>query len=147
MNFLNFLKNTETDFKGRYLENIWSYSFEEIENKHDFIQLLFPLDKPSQSVFHGHYLKSKKEILEIQADEFAKKNIIKSSQWFLDFLVNSSNWRNKYDHNHLRISRIIQCLRLLISNKDADEFYTKILSLLEKKNIINSDTLEFWRKS
>ena len=59
MNFLEFLKNKEPDFKGRYLEDIWKYSNYEIENIHDFVQLAFPLNKPSESVFHGHYLKTK----------------------------------------------------------------------------------------
>ena len=88
MNILNFLKNIETDFNGRFIEDIWNYSSNEIEYNHDFIQLLFPLDKPSESVFHGVYLKSKNEINEIKNDDLAKLNIIKSSKWFLIFLKN-----------------------------------------------------------
>ena len=147
MNILNFLKNIETDFNGRFIEDIWNYSSNEIEYNHDFIQLLFPLDKPSESVFHGVYLKSKNEINKIKNDDLAKLNIIKSSKWFLIFLKNTSLWKNKYDHNHLRISRVIQSLRLLVSEAEADNFYNKVLLLVGQKNKINSTTKKFWEKS
>ena len=58
MNFKNFLLAEESDFKGRMIQDIWNYSDEEIENNHDFIQILFPLNKKSQSVFHGYFLET-----------------------------------------------------------------------------------------
>ena len=94
MNFLEFLKNKEPDFKGRYLEDIWKYSNYEIENIHDFVQLAFPLNKPSESVFHGHYLKTKHEINLIKNDKLAQLNLVKSSKWFLNFLELNNNWQN-----------------------------------------------------
>ena len=56
MNFENFLINAEPDFKNRFLNDIWYFSDEDIEHTHDFIQLLFPLNEKSNSVFHGSYL-------------------------------------------------------------------------------------------
>ena len=56
MNFENFLINAEPDFKNRFLNDIWDFSDEDIEHTHDFIQLLFPLNEKSNSVFHGYYL-------------------------------------------------------------------------------------------
>ena len=58
MIFEDFLTLKGKDFKGRSLEDIWSFSDEEIENYHDFIQVVFPLNKASQAVFHGYYLDS-----------------------------------------------------------------------------------------
>ena len=147
MNILSFLKNVEPDFKGRYLNDIWNFSNYEIENIHDFIQLVFPLNKPSESVFHGHFLKSKQDVDIIKNDKVAQLNLIKSSKWFLNFLELNNNWQNKYDHNQLRISRIIQSLRLLVSNEEADKFYKIILGMLKVNNQINCKTLEFWRHS
>ena len=147
MNFLEFLKNKEPDFKGRYLEDIWKYSNYEIENIHDFVQLAFPLNKPSESVFHGHYLKTKHEINLIKNDNLAQLNLVKSSKQFLNFLELNNNWQNSYDHNQLRISRIIQSLRLLVSNEEADKFYKIILGMLKANNQVNNETLEFWKHS
>ena len=41
MNFYEFLRNEGPDFKGRFLSDIWNYNDYQIENKHDFVQVLF----------------------------------------------------------------------------------------------------------
>ena len=58
MDYLDFLSNGGPDFKGRTLELIWSFTDQQIESTHDFIQIIFPLNKASESVFHGYYLNS-----------------------------------------------------------------------------------------
>ena len=52
MDFEKFLTNQGSDFKGRTLDEIWSYSDNEIESTHDFIQIVFPTNKPSQATFN-----------------------------------------------------------------------------------------------
>ena len=54
MNYLDFLSNGGTDFKGRTLDSIWSFTDQQIENTHDFGQIMFTLDQPSQYTIHGH---------------------------------------------------------------------------------------------
>ena len=147
MDFQKFLRNEEVDFKGRLLTDIWNYTDHEIETNHDFIQLIFPLDKPSKAVFNNLFLKNNNQIDMLRADDLVKKNILKSRDWFLIFLKNNDQWKNYSDHNQLRITRIIECLRLLISNTDANDFYEIILKLLGKDITINPITLEFWKKA
>ena len=147
MDFQKFLRNEEVDFKGRLLIDIWNYTDYEIEANHDFIQLIFPLDKPSKAVFNNLFLKNNDQINTLRTDDLVKKNILKSSDWFLKFLINNNQWKNYSDHNQLRITRIIECLRLLISNKDANDFYNKITKLLGNDVKINSRTLKFWREA
>ena len=74
MDYLDFLSNGGTDFKGRTLESIWSFTDQQIESTHDFVQIIFPLDKPSRSTFHGHYLDSKDTINKIK-DNFGGLHI------------------------------------------------------------------------
>ena len=147
MNFENFLTNAEPDFKNRFLNDIWNFSDEDIEHTHDFIQLLFPLNKKSESVFHGYYLNTESSIINIKSNDLAKSNIVKSSKWFLSFLERNSHWRRRHDHNYLRITRIIKSLRLLVSDDEADTFYQLMLNILteEDRLKINSETLEFWK--
>ena len=147
MNLYKFLKNEEKDFQGRYLSDIWSFSDDEIEDNHDFIQILFPLDKPSEAVDHNIYLKDVNEFLKIKSDEIIKKNIIKSKDWFIDFLKRNDQWKLYSDHNQLRITRIIECLRLLISDEEADSFYSLILSMVGEETEINEITLDYWSKA
>ena len=129
MNFEAFLTNKEPDFKGRFLHDILCFSDEDIENTHDFIQLLFPLDVQSNNAFHGYYLDTEKSVRDIRSNDLAQKNIIKSSKWFLDFLERDDSWLRWHDHNYLRITRIIKSLRLLVSDYEANAFYQSILNL------------------
>ena len=149
MNFEHFLINNEPDFKNRFLNDIWYFSDEEIEHTHDFIQLLFPLNEKSESVFHGYYLKTNSAVIDIKSSDLAKNNIVKSSKWFLSFLRRNSHWRRRHDHNYLRITRIIKSLRLLVSDDEADTFYQLILNILSEEDRlkINSETHEFWKSA
>ena len=45
MDFKNFLLGKEPDFKGRMIDEIWDFTDIQIEVNHDFIQLIFPLNK------------------------------------------------------------------------------------------------------
>ena len=77
MDTLAFLCGHQSDILGRNLTDIWSYDDKQIEETHDFIQFLFPLDEPSKSSFHGFYL-TEDDVLEIIKSNEATKNIIKS---------------------------------------------------------------------
>ena len=146
MNFKNFLLGEEEDFKGRMIEDIWGFTDVEIESNHDFIQLIFPLNKKSQSSFHGYYLDSDQLIYELKENIQIRENILKSSKWFLSFLERNSHWKSRYDHNQLRITRVIECLRLLVGNDEANNFYKSVLKLCKEKKI-NKTTLEFWENA
>ena len=147
MNFYNFLLNEEIDFKGRFLSDIWAFNDNEIENCHDFIQMIFPLNKPSKAVFHNYYLNDKYEVDQIRKNQKINTNLIKSKAWFLGFLKRNNKWKKYSDHNQLRITRIIECMRLLVSNNEADHFYSTIISMLGSNSNINKKTLEFWLKA
>ena len=146
MNFKKFLLEKEPDYKGRMIQDIWQFTDDEIESNHDFIQLIFPLNKKSQSVFHGYYLDNDELIVELKENNKIKENLIKSSKWFLSFLKRNNHWKSNYDHNQLRVTRIIECLRLLVSNNEADNFYQCIIKLSSDSKI-NETTLEYWRNA
>ena len=145
MNFVEFLSGVGPDYKERMLSEIWRYTDFEIDNTHDFIQVVFPTDKLSKSSFHGLYLKSQEEIEAIQKCQIATTNLAVSSSWFVEYLERNGGWQNKYDHNHLRISRIIQCLRLLVSNIEAERFREKVFAPISAESKITNKTLKIWQ--
>ena len=149
MNFENFLTNIEPDFKNRFLNDIWNFTDEDIEHTHDFIQLLFPLNEQSESVFHGYYLNTKSSIINIKSNDLAKSNIVRSSKWFLSFLERNNHWRRRHDHNYLRITRIIKSLRLLVSDEEANKFYKLFMQQIDEslKSKINLTTLSYWENA
>ena len=149
MNFENFLTNIEPDYKNRFLNDIWNFTDEDIEHTHDFIQLLFPLNEQSESVFHGYYLNTKSSIINIKSNDLAKSNIVTSSKWFLSFLERNTHWRRRHDHNYLRITRIIKSLRLLVSDEEANKFYESFIELIDEslRSKINPTTLSYWENA
>ena len=149
MNFENFLTNIEPDYKNRFLNDIWNFTDEDIEHTHDFIQLLFPLNEQSESVFHGYYLNTKSSIINIKSNDLAKSNIVTSSKWFLSFLERNTHWRRRHNHNYLRITRIIKSLRLLVSDEEANKFYESFIELIDEslRSKINLATLSYWENA
>ena len=101
----------------------------------------------ARAVSHGFYLDSEALVEQIKNNPEAKKNILKSAKWFLSFLARNTYWNQKYNHNQLRITRVIESLRLLVSNVEADKFYQSVLELIEEDNKVNLDTLIFWKNA
>ncbi len=142
-----FLKGVGTDHKGRFITDIWKFDDREIEHNHDFIQWLFPLNEPSMSVFGAPVL-DKEDIGTILSNEVARTNVIKSAEWYSDFLRRNKHWIKSYDHNHLRITRTIKSLRLLVGNNEADQFRKNLLLILGGKiNTIKLSALDFWNSA
>lgn len=129
---VDFLEGAEPNINKLYIQDIWDLSDEEIENTHDFIQWLFPTDKPSRYNLAAPVL-SEQDILNIQNSEKAKKNLKYSANWFLNFLDRHSYWIDKHDHNQLRIKRIKKCLRLLIDKNLSEKFLNRVNEFKERK--------------
>ena len=111
MDFEKFLSHQGSDHKGRTLNDIWGFSDEEIEGIHDFIQLVFPTNKKSQSVFHGLYLDSEELIETLRTNQQVRQSLITSSKWFLGFLQRNNHWKRRHDHNQLRITPRIATIK------------------------------------
>ena len=144
MNLLGFLENKSTDAYGRYLSDIWAFNDQQIERTHNFIQWLFPLAVPSASV-PGAPVLTKDDISAIRGSEVAQDNICQSAEWYSGFLDRNDFWKKSYDHNHLRITRVIRSLRLLVDVDEADAFRIEMYALLGNKlSSIPSRTRVFW---
>ena len=116
----------------------------EIENTHDFIQWVFPLDEPSSAV-PGSPVLSASEIDSIRSSQIAQRNLSKSADWYLNFLSTNQYWVIRYDHNHLRKTRALKSLDLLISKKDAASFKSAIIKMLGSKiDLIDTRAIRFW---
>ena len=147
MNFLLFLEGTSPDILGRTLEEIRGYNDTEIEGVHNFIQFIFPTNQKSASM-PGVPILTAQDIEAITQSEIAKLNLIKSVDWFVKFLKRNDHWIVQYNHNHLRISRMIQSVRLLVGDKDAEMTKEIIFKLLDsKEDKISTKSKAFWTAS
>ena len=129
MDIVGFLEGKTPDHRGRTLSMVLAFSDERAEQTHDYVQWLFPLEEPSGSV-QGAPVLSDLDIDEIKKSLAAQANLIKASEWFFQFLNRNQRWIAKYDHNQLRITRVIKSLRLLVGNHEADNFRQSIFDYL-----------------
>ena len=141
---VSFLEGKAPDHRGRILAMLLQQTDHQAETTHDYIQWLFPLDEPSRSV-NGAPVLTELEIDEIRQSSLAQANLAESARWFLGFLERNDHWITKYNHNHLRITRVIKSLRLLASDEAADEFRDKVLALAgDNLNLVDRKARGFW---
>ena len=147
MSLINFLNETGPDHQGRYLRDIWDFDDKAIEQTHDFIQWMFPLTKKSMSV-PGVPTLSPDDIAAIRTSEIARANLEKSAEWYLGFLQRNDHWIKSYDHNHLRITRAIKSLSLLVSKEIAKAFLNSVFNIAGNRvNVVRQDAVQFWESS
>ena len=140
----SFLTGHETNSSGWLLSHVWKFNDTQIENTHTFIQWVFPTDEPSRAT-PGSPVLTEEQITEIRNSEQAKQNLVKSADWYFNFLKRNNFWRKPHDHNHLRITRVIKSLRLLCGDDEADYFKEQFWQLLGTDiSQIPSRTIEYW---
>jgi hypothetical protein len=135
---VDFYKGTGTDHRGRSLEDVWSFSFDELEAVHDFIQWLFPTVKASafnpwapvldeRSIAELRGLPDLPDRLHRSLDVMLAfyglertiadgGTVIREASTFED---RGPHWWGAGNHNHLRLTRIIDSLRLLGLGQEA----------------------------
>ena len=139
-----FLEGTGPDAAGRTVADVLASSDEELERRHDFIQWLFPLPEPSAAVPGSPVLRVA-DIEALRSSPRAQANLSASATRMLLFYERTGWWRRASDHNHLRITRIIRSLRVLVGDHAADAFRLTILDLAEASDApINATSLRYW---
>ena len=60
----------------------------------------------------------------------------------------SKNWAGYMDHNHLRITRIIRCLRVLGLQRESEAFFAALKCVAEDPKIrISNRSVEYWTRA
>lgn len=117
-----------TDAAGRHLEQVWRFGPAELETRHDFIQWLFPLREPSRYNASAPLLTPADEEA-FRREPGLQENLLRSLDVMLGFYglrrdgpvvapadmaaMARAPWLAPGDHNHLRLSRIVQSLHIL----------------------------------
>lgn len=139
-----FLDGSIPDYKNRYLTEILKYSDQELEYEHDYIQVLFPLYEESVFNIHAHILTEYEEKM-IKANIESRKGLNSALTRMIKFYKNNDHWMTDYNHNHLRITRIIKCVSTLLCEDRAIEFYNFIIHRCYSRGFYVSDeTLDYW---
>ncbi|MFN3668714.1 MAG: opioid growth factor receptor-related protein [Brevundimonas sp.] len=125
-----FLEGEGVDARGRTVFDVLSMNDVALEHTHDFIQWLFPLPEASSAVPDAPVL-TPDDIQAIRVSELAPMALAAGTDRMSAFYRSTHDWLMPNDHNHLRITRIIRSLRLLVGDAEAEAFRDDILERVE----------------
>jgi hypothetical protein len=156
-----FYRGEAADYQGRTLHDIWSWDDRRLEDRHDYIQVLFPL--PEESRFNARApLLDDATLARFRTDDVIRANLLQSFRMMLRFygfrldektgaVVEAENfaeragqWLWPGNHNHLRITRILRCLTLC-GLQDQAAAFLKALLALPGQDRITSESRRYWR--
>ncbi|GHV09736.1 hypothetical protein FACS189485_22570 [Spirochaetia bacterium] len=159
---IKFYEKCANDNYGRSLDDMQHYNYEQLENIHDYIQWMFPLNKKSRVNLSAPVLNDK-DILYIKDSNTIKQNMFASVLVITDFWgIGKEYSENKYcikndrvktwltpmNHNFLRISRVLKSL-ILFDMKNEAELLFKCFEDINNngnKEIIGESFLH-WKKA
>lgn len=142
-----FLTGKGHDHRGRGLAELIALDDSALEQQHDYIQWLFPLPQASRFNMSAPVL-SPEDIAMIRTDGEAQANLRRAAARMLSFYRANDHWLAPFDHNHLRITRIIRCLALCVGEEAAQSFHAAILALVEAAGSpVNEDSLRYWQEA
>lgn len=165
---LQFYSGRSPDVRGRTIEQIWQQDYEWLEQTHDYIQWLFPLNEKSRFNPNAPLL-TKTDIQAFKDNANLRKNLIQSFKLMLDFyglkiqvtqdgketittsesfLKRKQNWVNWGNHNYLRITRILKCLKILGIADYAQAFFQCLSEIyVTEKGEITKLTFSYWQEA
>jgi hypothetical protein len=158
---VEFYAGRKKDWRGRRLEDVWAYSHDQLEHVHHFIQWLFPLRTPG---VYPSALLDNEAVDAFRASPELQARLLRSFDVMLDFYglrregdavvrgenfpKRSAHWLSPGNHNYLRVSRILGCLRELGLPGWARAFLACLEGVYaEHARVIGPGSLGYWREA
>lgn len=150
------------DDRGRRLDEILRWSDDQLEEVHDYIQWLFPTRQPS-GVNPFAPLVTDGTAAAFDADASLRARLVAALDRMLRFYgltradqrividagrfeQRAADWLTPGNHNHLRLTRIMQSLDALGLERDARALQRCLLEdIASRPNAVTARTIEFWR--
>jgi hypothetical protein len=164
---VSFYRGERADSAGRTLDEIRAWNYDRLESTHDYIQWLFPMRERSQFNSDAPILDTA-QIQAFRGDPALKEQLAKSFKVMLslyglqcekeqgvivvskskDFAPRAQNWLSPYNHNYLRITRILTSLRLLGLENYARAFFACLRQIFrEEQDKIGGVTFGYWKRA
>lgn len=160
-----FYLGEQRDLKGRMIQEIWAWDFEALECVHDYIQWLFPL--PERSAFNANAPIVDEDVIQaFQQDPRLRQNLLRSLRVMLrfyglqyqerdrgkamisrseDYSIRKREWIGLFNHNYLRITRILKCLMAFGLEAEAQAVYECLQQIYkENSDQIGGKTFRYW---
>lgn len=118
---LDFYRGTGTG-AGRTFEQVIALDDFNLERAHDWVQWAFPLPEPSKAQPKSPVM-TEADIEAFKNDLELRARVGQALARFTLFLSRTHDWRDRYDHNHLRITRVLRFLTLIGMQGEAQTLY------------------------
>jgi hypothetical protein len=153
---VRFYRDGEADVHGRTLLELQQLNDWAFEMCHDHIQWLFPLHE--ESSYRECEVLTEGDVKQLRDSASAKANMNVSLARFRLFLglpsapgepfeqSKVSQWCTPYNHNLLRITRVIRSARLFGLEAEALTFYADVRSVA-REDRVGATTLRYWKKA
>lgn len=138
-----------TDALGYSVESLLNADDNYWERCHGFIQNAFPTREMSAYNVEAllvtdetvEYFKDHAELRDRQVELYYR---------FIRFL-NNVNWVTSYNHNYLRVTRVIKSMALLGSRNCSDQLYSSVMKLYDLSpayaTMIGETTHNYWKEA
>lgn len=152
------------DSEGRTFEQILEFSDERLEECHNYIQWLFPLAERSNFNQNAPVL-GEIEIQNMRNNNRVIENMKRAFNRMLRFYglryVENENrieraddwgarspvWLTRGNHNFLRITRILTCLRSMGLEQEMRAFYAQLHIIAQEENSPVGNSLNYWTRA
>lgn len=154
------------DSLGRKLNTILRWPDVKLETCHDYIQYLFPI--PERSTYHisAPIIDEETYLAFRQRPELRaslKRSYVRMLAFYgFEYNENSeevyvsrmptkkrsaTHWVRMFDHNHLRITRILRSLRVLGLAREAEAFWKAVDEICKETGVISKSSRIFWTRA
>lgn len=159
-NLLLFLQGKTSNVDGLYIQDIWNFSFCKLEHSHKYIQWIFPINTASNysrtapvidkswdgchdSVVRENLKKSFAVLLNFYGLVYDGKNVVKTSS----YPIKALNWLTPFNHNFLRITRILTALKLFGLDEEHEAFLAFLNKLRKDHPLIIGKSIQYWNET
>lgn len=150
-----YFQNNGPDHLGRYYNDSLKQTDEQLEECHDYIQWWFPLCERSSFCIEAPLL-TKDDILVFQKLIDITPSVNRFCK-FLGFEINwldnklytlpnqcDEKWTGRFNHNHLRISRMLKCVALLGIPQTGERLCKMMMNYARTRPNYHEDSLRWW---
>jgi opioid growth factor receptor-like protein len=164
---LDFYAGSAPDHRGRSLAQLQSQSLSALESNHDYIQWLFPLPERSSASAHAPILTAA-DMQAFEQSPALRASLLRSLSVMLefygfelieaaeqlqvrrahDFAARSAVWLTPFNHNYLRLTRILRSLKLLSCADHAVALFACLQDVYRAHaDAIGEETFKYWKRA
>ena len=165
MQIVEFYRGERGNTNNDMLADILTWTNGRLEMGHDWVQWVFPSNEPSR-------LNSDAPTMTLEESQYFEANVdlqqkvLTSFKRYLQFLdmtlidgdvptvevsENTPWWLRNFNHNMLRVTRVLKCLRLTGNTKYAQAFYNALRPYTVAPEgghpIVSHNTAQHWRNA